>query len=230
MNVLIIDTETANSIEQPMPYDVGYAIVDTETGEILVERSFVVAEIFLDKELMSSAYFAEKVPQYWKDIKSGSRIMKSICNIRKQIFADMKKYHVSKVGAYNMGFDNRATKNDIRYISDSMIRWFFPYGTKLFCIWNMACTSILNTESFVRFALDNGFISACGNVQTSAEVAYRYLTNQIDFVESHTGLEDVRIEVAIMLAVLRSEMEYSDRINSACWQKVQKTRRAVCGV
>lgn len=124
MNVLVIDTETANSIEQPMPYDVGYAIVDTETGEILVERSFVVAEIFLDKELMSSAYFAEKVPQYWEGIKNGTRVMKSICNIRKQIFTDMKKYHVSKVGAYNMGFDNRATKNDIRYISGSMMRWF----------------------------------------------------------------------------------------------------------
>ena len=34
MNVLVIDTETANSVEQPLPYDVGYAIVDTETGEI----------------------------------------------------------------------------------------------------------------------------------------------------------------------------------------------------
>lgn len=230
MNVLVIDTETANTIEQPMPYDVGYAIVDTETGEILTEKSFVVAEIFLDKELMSNAYFAEKVPQYWEGIKNGTRVMKSVCNIRKQIFADMKKYHVSKVGAYNMGFDNRATKNDIRYISGSMIRWFFPYGTELFCIWNMACTSILNTKKYVKFALDNGFVSACGNVQTSAEIAYRYLTNQVDFVESHTGLEDVKIEVAIMLAVLRSEMEYSDKINSACWQKVQKTRRAVCGI
>ena len=49
MNVLVIDTETANSVEQPLPYDVGYAIVDTETGEILTEKSFVVAEIFLDK-------------------------------------------------------------------------------------------------------------------------------------------------------------------------------------
>ena len=42
MNVLVIDTETANSVEQPLPYDVGYAIVDIETGEILTEKSFVV--------------------------------------------------------------------------------------------------------------------------------------------------------------------------------------------
>ena len=227
MNVLVIDTETANSVEQPLPYDVGYAIVDTETGEILTEKSFVVAEIFLDKELMKGAYYAEKIPHYWDDLKAGNRIMKSICNIRKIISADMKKYNISKVGAYNMGFDNRATRNDVRYISGSLIKWFFPYGTEFFCIWHMACTSILNTENYVQFALENGFVSEHNNIQTSAEVAYRYLTNKTNFIESHTGLEDVKIEIEIMLAVLRSGMEYKENIYSACWQIVQRKRQAV---
>lgn len=225
MNVLIIDTETTNSIEQPLPYDVGYAIVDIETGEILTEKSFVVAEIFLDEELMKNAYFAEKIPQYWDDIKAGKRIMKSICNIRKAIKFDMKKYNVTKVGAYNMGFDNKATKNDIRYISGSLVKWFFPYNTEFFCIWNMACSSILNTESYISFALKHGFVSEHNNIQTSAEIAYRYLKNEINFSESHTGLEDVKIEIEIMLAVLRSGMNYNDNIYSACWQIVQKKRK-----
>ena len=229
MNVLVIDTETANSVEQPLPYDVGYAIVNTETGKTLIEKSFVVAEIFFDKELMKGAYYAEKVPQYWDDLKAGTRIMKTICNIRKEIKADMKKYNVTKVGAYNMGFDNRATRNDVRYISGSMIKWFFPFGTEFFCIWNMACTSILNTENYVRFALENGFVSEHDNIQTSAEVAYRYITNKTTFIENHTGLEDVRIEIEIMLAVLRSEMEYSDKFYSACWRTVQRKRKEVCG-
>lgn len=228
MNVLVIDTETTNSIEQPLPYDVGYAIVDTETGEILTEKSFVVAEIFLDKELMSSAYFAEKIPQYWEDIKEGKRVIKSICNIRKAIKEDMKKYDVTRVGAYNMGFDNRATRNDIRYISSSLVKWFFPFGTEFFCIWNMACSSILNTENYINFALNNGFVSECNNIQTSAEIAYRYLKNEIDFFESHTGLEDVKIEIEIMLAVLQSGMEYDDKICSSCWRKVQKKRKEIC--
>lgn len=229
MNVLVIDTETANSVEQPLPYDVGYAIVNTETGEIYTEKSFVVAEIFFDDELMKGAYFADKIPQYWEDIKAKKRIVKSICNIRREIKKDMQTYSVSKVGAYNMGFDNRATKNDVRFISGSMVRWFFPFGTEFFCIWNMACTSILNTADYVRFALDNGFVSEHNNIQTSAENAYRFLKNDIDFSESHTGLEDVKIEIEIMLAVLRSNMEYSDRIYSACWQIVQRKRKEVCG-
>ena len=229
MNVLVIDTETANSVEQPLPYDVGYAIVNTETGEIYTEKSFVVAEIFFDDELMKGAYFVDKIPQYWEDIKAKKRIVKSICNIRREIKKDMQTYSVSKVGAYNMGFDNRATKNDVRFISGSMVRWFFPFGTEFFCIWNMACTSILNTADYVRFALDNGFVSEHNNIQTSAENAYRFLKNDVDFSESHTGLEDVKIEIEIMLAVLRSNMEYSDRIYSACWQTVQRKRKEVCG-
>ena len=229
MNVLVIDTETANSVEQPLPYDVGYAIVNTETGEIYTEKSFVVAEIFFDDELMKGAYFADKIPQYWEDIKAKKRIVKSICSIRREIKKDMQTYSVSKVGAYNMGFDNRATKNDVRFISGSMVRWFFPFGTEFFCIWNMACTSILNTADYVQFALDNGFVSEHNNIQTSAENAYRFLKNDVDFSESHTGLEDVKIEIEIMLAVLRSNMEYNDRIYSACWQTVQRKRKEVCG-
>ena len=229
MNVLVIDTETANSVEQPLPYDVGYAIVNTKTGEIYTEKSFVVAEIFFDDELMKGAYFADKIPQYWEDIKAKKRIVKSICSIRREIKKDMQTYSVSKVGAYNMGFDNRATKNDVRFISGSMVRWFFPFGTEFFCIWNMACTSILNTADYVRFALDNGFVSEHNNIQTSAENAYRFLKNDTDFSESHTGLEDVKIEIEIMLAVLRSNMQYSDRIYSACWQTVQRKRKEVCG-
>ena len=111
-----------------------------------------------------------------------------------------------------------------------MIKWFFPYGTEFFCIWHMACTSVLNTVDYINFAIENGFVSDKGNIQTSAEVAYRYLTNKVDFIESHTGLEDVKIEIEIMLAVLQSGMEYKDRIYSACWQIVQRKRKEVCGV
>lgn len=222
---LVIDTETANSIEQPLPYDIGYAICD-RYGNIVVERSFLVAEIFLDhKEMMKSAYFAEKIPHYWEDVKKGTREIKSIFNIRKQIKADMKEWNVKKVGAYNMGFDKRALNNLIRYCSKSFIRWFFPFGTEFFCIWNMACQVVLNSTSYIKFALQNGFISEKDNIQTSAEVCYRFLKKQVDFVESHTGLEDVRIEVEIMAKCFSTHKKMNKEINSACWRLPQKKRK-----
>ena len=222
---LVIDTETANTIEQPLPYDIGYAICD-RYGNIVVERSFIVAEIFLDhKEMMKSAYFAEKIPHYWEDIKNGTREIKSIFNIRKQIKADMKEWNVKKVGAYNMGFDKRALNNVIRYCSKSLIRWFFPFGTEYFCIWHMACQVVLNSTSYIKFALQNGFVSEKDNILTSAEVCYRFLTKQVDFVESHTGLEDVHIEVEIMAKCFSTHKKMDKKINSACWRLPQKKRK-----
>lgn len=222
---LVIDTETANTIEQPLPYDIGYAICD-RYGNIVVERSFIVAEIFLDhKEMMKSAYFAEKIPHYWEDIKNGIREIKSIFNIRKQIKADMKEWNVKKVGAYNMGFDRRALNNVIRYCSKSLIRWFFPFGTEYFCIWHMACQVVLNSTSYIKFALQNDFISEKDNILTSAEVCYRFLTKQVDFIESHTGLEDVHIEVEIMAKCFSTHKKMDKKINSACWRLPQKKRK-----
>lgn len=221
---MVLDSETTNSVEEPLPYDVGYAIVAPD-GSVVLTRSFVVAEMFLDKELMSYAYFADKIPQYWKEIKKGSRQLKSFYSIRRQIKSDMAEFGISKVGAYNMGFDKRAMNNDTRYITKSFLRWFFPYGTEFFCIWNYACNTILNTEDYVNYAIEHNFVSAKGNIQTSAECAYRFLTDNADFVECHTGLEDVMIEVAILNACINSGMERVDKINSACWRKVQRKRK-----
>lgn len=222
---LVIDTETANSIEQPLPYDIGYAVCD-RFGHIVLERSFVVAEIFLDhKEMMKSAYFAEKILHYWEDIKNGTREIKSIFNIRKQIKEDMKKYRIKKVGAYNMAFDKRALNNVIRYCSKSLIRWFFPFGTEFFCIWSMACQVLLNSTSYIKFALQNGLESKAGNIQTSAEACYKFLTNSVDFTEEHTGLEDVRIEIDIMAKCFSTHKKMDKNINTSCWRLPQRKRK-----
>lgn len=222
---VVLDTETANSVEQPLPYDIGYAIVDRE-GNIYEQRSFIIYEIYCqEKDLMRSAYYAEKIPNYEKDIKAGTRKIVGIWTARKTLLADMKKYNTKTVCAYNMNFDKRALNNDIRYISKSWARWFFPYSTEFQCIWHMACTCILNRKSFIRFAEENGFISEKGNIQTSAEVAYRYITKNPDFVESHTGLEDVIIETAIMAYCNKQHKKFEKKPYSACWRIVQRKRK-----
>ena len=221
---LVIDTETCNTIEQPLPYDVGYAICD-RYGNIVLEKSFVVAETFLDMpEAMQSAYYAEKIPRYWEDIKNGTRVVKSIWNIRRELHTDMKTYSVKWVGAYNMGFDKKALNNVMRYTTKSFCRWFFPFGTKFFCIWHMACQTLMNSRNYIRFAKENGLESEKGNILTSAESCYRYLKNMIDFSESHTGLEDVKIEIEIMAKCFATHKKIDKSINSACWRIPQAKR------
>lgn len=222
---LIIDTETCNSLEEPLVYDIGYCVCD-RNGNVFEKKSFIVSEIFLDEQaLMQSAYYNEKIPQYWQDIQARTREVRRIADIKKIVKEDMKKYNIKKVGAYNMAFDKKALNNTLRYCSKSFFRYFFPYGTEYFCIWHMACQVLMARKTYIDFAIKNGLISEKGNIFTSAECCYRYIKNNIDFIESHTGLEDVQIETEILAECYRKHKKMKNTINPSCWQIVQKKRR-----
>ena len=221
-NICIADSETANFVNSPLPYDFGYTIVNPRTWEIIKARSFVIQEIFMDKNLMSSAYYAKKVPQYWEDIKAGKREMKRITTIKRIVAEDFKKYHVTMVGAYNMAFDKRACNNGIRYTTYSAFRWFFPYDVEFFDIWHGACSSFLRSKHFINWATKNGYVSPKGNIQTTAEVAYRYITKNTGFEESHTGLEDVLIELEILKKIYRCKMKFDFTVVGSPWRIVQE--------
>ena len=225
--LLVLDTETANSIQFPLPYDLGYKIFNRK-GEVAEIRSFCIYEIFCkEKEMMKSAYYAEKIPQYEKELKQGKRKLVKLFTARKQILEDMKKYKISRVYAYNMGFDKRALNNLVRYVSKSFLRWWFPFGVEFVCIWHCACQVLLNRKTYIEFAEKNGLISDCGNIKTSAECAYKYITNNIEFEESHTGLEDVKIEIEILRECFRQKKRMDKSINTSCWRMVQNKRKEI---
>ena len=62
MKFLMIDTETTNNIDDPIVYDIGFAVVD-RTGKVYETHSYAIADVILDDEMMSTAYYAEKLPQ-----------------------------------------------------------------------------------------------------------------------------------------------------------------------
>ena len=45
--IIVIDTETANTIDDPLCYDVGFAVI-YRTGKVYETHSYVIADIFLD--------------------------------------------------------------------------------------------------------------------------------------------------------------------------------------
>lgn len=222
---LVLDTETTNTLEQPLPYDIGWAICDKK-GNIVEKRSYVVEEIFREMpDLMSYAYYVEKIPQYENDILSKRRKIAGMWEIRRKMKEDIKNYKIREVCAYNVGFDKRALNNLIRYVSKSFYRWWFPFGVEFVCIWHMACQVLLNRKSYLDFAENANLINEKGNISTSAESAYKYITKNKNFVESHTGLEDVEIEIEIMRECYRQKKKMDKGINSACWRIVQRKRK-----
>ena len=192
----MLDTETTNSLDDPICYDVGFAVVDKE-GSIYETHSFVVAEVFLNEELMASAYFIEKVPQYWKDIKNGTRKLAKFNTIRKVLAETMKKYNTNIVIAHNARFDYRSTAKTQRYLTKSKYRYFLPYGTEVWDTLKMAREVLKNDVDYDNFCYNNNYVTKRGRKRFTAEILYRFFTGDNDFVESHTGLEDVTIEKVI---------------------------------
>ena len=193
---IMLDTETTNSLDDPICYDVGFAVVDKE-GTIYETHSFVVAEVFLNEELMASAYFIEKVPQYWEDIKKGTRKLAKFNTIRKVLAETMKKYNTNIVIAHNARFDYRSTAKTQRYLTKSKYRYFLPYGTEVWDTLKMAREVLKNDVAYDNFCYDNNYVTKRGCKKFTAEILYRFFTGDNDFVESHTGLEDVTIEKVI---------------------------------
>ena len=193
---IMLDTETTNSLDDPICYDVGFAVVDKE-GSIYETHSFVVAEVFLNEELMESAYFIEKVPQYWEDIKTGTRKLAKFNTIRKVLAETMKKYNTNIVIAHNARFDYRSTAKTQRYLTKSKYRYFLPYGTEVWDTLKMAREVLKNDVDYDNFCYNNNYVTKRGCKRFTAEILYRFFTGDNDFVESHTGLEDVTIEKVI---------------------------------
>ena len=203
---LVIDTETCpvdKDLQEVLPsnmwtYDIGWAIVD-KRGKVYKTRSFVNADIFLaEKELMNSAYYADKIPMYWEQIKSGERVLTSWYVIKKTLRKDMAEYGVKEVYAHNMRFDYGTLNNTERWLTKSKYRYFFPYGTEICDTLKMARQVIGTMPTYRRFCQENGYLTKNGQLRFTAEILYRFISKDNTFVESHTGLEDVLIEKEIL--------------------------------
>ena len=203
---LVIDTETCpldKTLETVLPnnmfvYDVGWAVVD-KRGNVYDTKSFVNADIFLvEKELMKSAYYADKLPKYWKEIKSGERVLTSFYNIRKALLETIVEYGITEIYAHNMRFDYGTLQNTQRWLTKSKYRYFFPKDVIICDTLKMARDVILKMPTYKKFCEENGLLTKNGRLSASAENLYKFITKDTTFVESHTGLEDVLIEKEIL--------------------------------
>ena len=93
MNVIVFDTETAN-MQKRFCYNVGYVIFDSDTGEIMVERDYVVEQIWHNAELFSTAYYASKRDLYVKAMRARKATMDKWGYIMQTMIRDFKKYDV----------------------------------------------------------------------------------------------------------------------------------------
>lgn len=194
---LTIDTETANGLDDPIVYDIGGCIHDKK-GNVNETFSFIIYETFCEmKDLMQSAYYADKIPMYEKEIKDGTRKIIKWATAKSYIRNLCEKYNVKAIIAHNARFDYKATATTQRYLTKSKYRYFLPYGVPLWDTLKMAKDTICKQKTYIKWATENGYTMKNGTPRATAEILYRYISCQNDFIENHTGLEDVLIEKEI---------------------------------
>ena len=114
--------------------------------------------------------------------------------ICQQMIRDFRAFEVEIAFAFNSSFDEK--------VFDFNCDWFKcnnPFDTiPVRDIRGFVHNFIVNSE-YKDFCDKNGYYTESGNYSTTAETVFRYITNNPDFDEAHTALNDAEIEAAILI-------------------------------
>lgn len=218
---IVLDVEGMSTCR---PYNIGYVIADRD-GRIYKKHSFSFPECIWENIVnavetgialdMTKANIQEILKDYENRRLKRKYKSISIKEFYKLFTKEIKKYKIKRLFAYNVTFDRSALKR--------------LFGEEKFESLNLEYCDIITgilqtkllTKKYCKFCIDNGFITDKNNIQTKAEVVYRYLTNCLDFVEEHTGLADVMIELQILITVFKSHKKVSFKPCQA-WRELKK--------
>ena len=204
-NMLLFDTETIGDItkgEKAFPYDISF--INIYKREITHQVAYINKDIFDNDYLMSNAFYKNKIPFYNEKLATDSNYKKVndkelLLNLNKFIKDNKIKYFL----AFNVKFDYNSINNLYEKVG---IKNDFS-KLRLIDIWKIATDMLILFpplyESYMLFCYKNNYITESGkNVKTSAEIFNRWINNDINFIESHTGLEDTYCEYNILLKLL----------------------------
>lgn len=202
MNICIFDTETT-SLEKPFCYNVGYVIMDTDTQETLVEREFVIEQIWHNLPLFNSAYYADKRPIYVQAMRSRKIKLDKWGYVCRQMSRDFQQFAVHSAYAFNSGFDEKV----------------FAFNCDWFkCINPFDTVPIFDIRGYVhKFLVNDVYKKICdkyeyftenGHYSTTAETVFRVIFDKHDFIEDHTALSDAKIEAAILFECWEAGAEF----------------------
>lgn len=202
-NVIVFDTETTSCEEKCFCYNVGWLVLNTESGEILSKHDKVVEQIWHNQPLFATAYYAEKRPLYVSAMRGKRAELDKWGYIMRDVAKDIRQFDVVAAFAYNSPFDDR--------VFDFNCEWFHTNNPleaiPVRDIRGMVSEFITNTADYKAFCEENEMFTESGNYSGTAEAVYRYITNNAEFVEAHTALADSEIEAEILLECLKRGAE-----------------------
>lgn len=196
MIIVVFDTETTG-LGKSFCYNFGYVIYDTETRQTLVERDFVIEQVWNNLPLFQSAYYVEKRPIYTSALRGRKALLIKWGFACRLFVNDIKRTGASDFYAFNSPFDTDV----FDYNSD----WYktqnpLDYGETHDI--QKVIGSIVKSPEYYEFCIKNNFITDANNLQATAEVITRFIRNDPAFIEDHTALSDARIERDILVYLM----------------------------
>ena len=204
--LMFIDTETIGTLnvkESILPFEIGMKIFDLEKLKVVKERSYLVRKFFNNKYIMLSTFSATKYPNYFEKLQNDKRYKTmSVNDISKDIEKNAQRYNIKIMVAHNGNFDKTA-----------MTRLFEDFGVdnpfeNIDLLDTQEISKVITfSKAYTEFCLANKdrlnsikescFITNSGRVRITAQAIYCYISNNSQFEEAHTGLEDIDIEIEI---------------------------------
>lgn len=214
---IVYDTETAIPAEwivegmkkdellrKSVPYNIGAAVVDKH-GTVYAYFTVVISKIFFDRlDMMNSCYYANKRAGYLDQIENNQLdVVESMWDVKALMNELVKTFSVRAIVAHKHSFDYTACKNGMIF-AGAKKPYFLPYGVELWDTMRMAESTICKTKTYKKWCADNGYMTKNNQVRKTAEILYRFITNDNTFEEAHTAYEDVTIEKEILAACYRT--------------------------
>lgn len=226
---MVFDTEATvfeddKNLSFPLIYDIAYAICDKQ-GNIYEKANFIIGSIYYSK-MMENAFFSNKRPLYDEMISNGSIEVKTFPQVMYSINKTISKYPNMTISAYNLDFDLRALRGTATL---TKLSWYTKGDTNsLFWgkveyqdLWGMAIETIyVPQKGFRKFIVEHDFFTEKGNPKSSAEIGYRYLKLDKDFVEDHMAMSDVLIEVQLLAHSIKQHKKYTKGILKSPFRKL----------
>jgi DNA polymerase III epsilon subunit-like protein len=125
---------------------------------------------------------------------------------------DLVKCNIKEVMAHNASFDYRVLNSTQRYMTKSAFRYWFPKEIEIWDTMKMARDVILKMPTYRKFCEENDILTKTGKLSASAENLYKFIIKDVNFKESHTGLEDVQIEREIFLYCRRQHKKMRKKL------------------
>lgn len=214
---ILLDTETVSKQGETLVYDLAWLVIDNN-GNVIEEHNFIIDEVYSDfPTLFDSQFITYSKYQWYSDaLAHGMLESVSAFDALNALYLSMCEYNVSFVTAYNVPFDLRAINETCKQFDVlnplDVYERLTGVSLDIMDLWRLAKSHIV-TKPYEQFCADNGFLTdKHKKAKTSAEIVYRWISDDVDFTEDHTALSDCLIEVEIYIKCKRKKKRIPESV------------------